>query len=49
MLWLQPAFDPLEFEADVRLALVGKDVLPEECVMHPGRKVCNVERLLGEA
>jgi hypothetical protein len=24
----------------------GKDPLPEECVMHPGRKVCKVDKLL---
>jgi len=43
------AFDPLDFEADVRLVLAGKPPLPGECAMHPGRKVCNVERLLSEA
>jgi hypothetical protein len=24
----------------------GKDPLPGECIMHPGRKVCNVDKLL---
>ena len=42
----KPAFDPLEFEGDVRLLLAGKDVLPGECITHPGRKVCNVEKIL---
>lgn len=42
------AFDPLEFEGDVRLLLAGKEVTPPECVSHPGRKVCNVDRLLLE-
>ncbi len=42
----KPGFDPLEFEGDVRLLLAGKDPLPAECIMHPGRKVCNVDRLL---
>lgn len=42
----KPAFDPLDFEGDVRLALAGKPPLPAECVMHPGRKVCKVERYL---
>jgi hypothetical protein len=43
-----PSFDPLRFEADVRLLLSRRDVTPEECVMHPGRKVCNADRILGE-
>lgn len=42
----KPAFDPLEFEGDVRLLLAGKDPLPAECITHPGRKVCNLDRLL---
>ncbi|KAH7615682.1 putative Glutathione peroxidase [Nannochloris sp. 'desiccata'] len=42
----KPGFDPMEFEGDVRLLLAGKDPLPAECIMHPGRKVCNVDRLL---
>ena len=29
--------------ADVRLLLAGKDVLPAECIAHPGRKVCKVD------
>ena len=37
-----PAFDPLQFEDDVRLILAGKDPLPSECLLHPGRKVCKV-------
>jgi len=40
------AFDPAEFEGDVRLLLAGKAPLAEECIMHPGRKGCKVERLL---
>ncbi|KAL6752905.1 thioredoxin-like protein [Haematococcus lacustris] len=40
------ALDPLSFEADVRLLLAGKGPLPAECIMHPGRKVCNVDKLL---
>jgi hypothetical protein len=32
--------------AQVRLTLAGKPVLPAECVMHPGRKVCKVESYL---
>ena len=42
----KPAFDPLGMEGDVRLALAGRPVLPGECIAHPGRKVCNVDRLL---
>lgn len=45
----QPAFDPMNFENDVRLALAGKPPLPNECFTHPGRKVCKVDRLLEEA
>jgi hypothetical protein len=41
-----PAFDPMAFEGDIRLLLAGKDPTPEECFMHPGRKVCNIDRLL---
>lgn len=40
------AFDPIEFESDIRLLLAGKPVLPEECIVHPGRKVCKVEQYL---
>jgi glutathione peroxidase len=40
------AFDPLGFEGDVRLVLAGRAPLPAECIAHPGRKVCNVDRLL---
>jgi len=40
------AFDPLDFEGDVRLLLAGKEVTPPECVSHPGRMVCNVDRIL---
>jgi glutathione peroxidase len=39
----KPAFDPLDFEADVRLLLAGREPLPAECIMHPGRKVCKVD------
>jgi len=37
----KPSFDPLEFEKDVQLLLQGRDPLPEECILHPGRIVCN--------
>lgn len=40
------AFDPLDFEGDVRLLLADKDVTPPECISHPGRMVCNVDRIL---
>ncbi len=43
------AYDPLEFEGDVRLLLAGKPPTPAECATHPGRKVCNVDRLLEAA
>jgi hypothetical protein len=33
----------------VRLALAGKPPLNPECLMHPGRKGCKVERLLQQA
>jgi hypothetical protein len=36
----------VEFEGDVRLLLAGKEVTPPECVSHPGRSVCNVDRIL---
>ena len=39
----KPGFDPLDFEADVRLLLAGREPLPAECIMHPGRKVCKVD------
>ncbi|WPT10935.1 Glutathione peroxidase-like protein [Picochlorum sp. SENEW3] len=39
-------YDPAEFEGDLRLLLAGKDPLPAECAMHPGRIVCKVDRLL---
>jgi hypothetical protein len=42
-----PAFDPLEFEGDVRLLLAGKEATPEDCLRRPGLKVCNVDRILG--
>lgn len=42
-----PSYDPLEFEGDVRLLLAGKEPTPEECILHPGRKVCNVDKILG--
>ena len=38
----KPAFDPLDFEPDVRQTLAGRPVLPPECIAHPGRKVCKV-------
>ena len=40
------AFDPLDFEGDVRLLLAGKEVTPPEGVSHPVRMVCNVDRIL---
>lgn len=43
----KPAFDPLEFESDVRLLLAGFAPLAAECTLHPGRKVCKVENYLG--
>lgn len=42
----KPAFDPLDFEGDVRLLVAGKSALPHECIAHPGRKVCNVDKIL---
>lgn len=42
-----PSFDPNDFEGDVRLLLAGQDPTPDECLLHPGRKVCNVDRILG--
>lgn len=36
----------LDSEAQVRLLLAGKDATPSECALHPGRIVCQVERLL---
>lgn len=38
-----PGFDPLEMERDVKSLLAGKGVLPEECILHPGRIVCKVD------
>jgi len=43
---LKPSFDPLGSESDVRLLLAGKAPLPQECIMHPGRSVCNVDKIL---
>jgi glutathione peroxidase len=43
------AYDPLEFEGDVRLLLNNLPVTPGECATHPGRKVCNVDRLIEQA
>lgn len=42
----KPGFDPLEFQDDVRLVLAGKAPLAAECIMHPGRKGCKVEKIL---
>lgn len=39
----KPSFDPLDFEADVRLLLAGREPQPPECIAHPGRKVCKVD------
>lgn len=41
---LLPLLSPLL--CTVRLLLAGKPPLPAECVMHPGRTVCNVDKLL---
>lgn len=40
------AFDPTDFEGDVRLVLAGKETLPAECILHPGRMICKVEKRL---
>lgn len=45
----KPTFDPIDFEGDVRLLLAGKNPLPAECAMKPGKKGCNVERLMNDA
>lgn len=45
----KPSFDPINFEGDLRLLLAGKDPLPPECSMKPGKRGCNVEMLLSEA
>jgi hypothetical protein len=45
----KPGFDPLDFEGDVRLALAGLPPRREECLMHPGRTGCGVDKLLREA
>lgn len=42
----KPSFDPLDFEKDVKLLLAGKKVLPAECITHPGRKVCNADKII---
>mmetsp|Transcript_19091 Transcript_19091/g.32748 ORF Transcript_19091/g.32748 Transcript_19091/m.32748 type:complete len:84 (+) Transcript_19091:544-795(+) len=39
-------YPPGGFEDNVRLLLKGKPPLPAECVLHAGRKVCNVEEQL---
>jgi len=39
----KPSFDPLDFEKDLQLVLKGRDPLPEECFLHPGRLVCKVD------
>mmetsp|Transcript_6137 Transcript_6137/g.17602 ORF Transcript_6137/g.17602 Transcript_6137/m.17602 type:complete len:101 (-) Transcript_6137:360-662(-) len=39
-------FNPADFEDDIKLLLAKKNPLPEECVSHPGRRVCKVDRLL---
>lgn len=39
-----PSFDPADFEADIRLLLAGKEPLPPECILHPGRSACKVKR-----
>ena len=40
-----PSFDPLDFEVDLRLVLAGAEPIPAECVLHPGRIVCQPEVL----
>lgn len=45
----KPGFDPLEFEGDVQLALAGLPPRREECLMHPGRTGCSVNKLLRDA
>ncbi|GBF97775.1 glutathione peroxidase [Raphidocelis subcapitata] len=45
----KPGFDPLDFEADVRLALAGLQPRPSNCLLHPGAKGCSVAKLLREA
>lgn len=42
-----PAVDV--WDVQVRLVLAGKGPLKPECLMHPGRKGCKVERLLQQA
>lgn len=44
----KPAFDPIDFEGDVKLLLAGRPPLPAECIAHPGRKVCNVDKILSQ-
>ena len=41
----KPSFDPADFEKDVQLLLRGRDPLPEECILYPGRIVCNPKDL----
>lgn len=33
---------PLINETDIKLLLAGREPLPAECIMHPGRKVCKL-------
>ena len=44
--WFSHAVLKLGTGAQVRLLLAGKDATPSECALHPGRIVCQVERLL---
>lgn len=39
-------FDPSDFEGDIKLLLGNKDPTPEECISHPGRNVCKVDKIL---
>lgn len=41
--WLNPPPHP---SLQLRLVLAGKAPTPSECFLHPGRKVCNIDRLL---
>ena len=41
-----PPFLPPAALLQVRLTLAGKPPLPTECIMHPGRTGCKVEKLL---
>lgn len=40
----KPAFEPLDFENDLRLVLAGHPPTPPECASHPGRIVCQLSQ-----